>query len=155
MWFLINFFQYQMEWNIAESSSHQNNVSFSERNCVQELTCHWKKNFCHRKKIPVTGRNFLTQDKSCCHRKKFAPIAKNFPVAGKHFMSQEAISCHSNKFPVRQSKYFFLWQKLPVKGFVFPLEMHIHPIHLTVFFLSHELFFLWERIVFFMKFGSS
>ena len=53
-----------------------------------------------RQKIPVTGRNFLTQDKSCCHRNKFALTAKKLPVTGKHFLSQEVISCHSNKFPV-------------------------------------------------------
>jgi hypothetical protein len=45
---------------------------------------------CHRKKLPVTGRNFLSQEESSVHRKKV-------PVTGRNLLSQEETSCHTKK----------------------------------------------------------
>jgi hypothetical protein len=36
---------------------------------------------CQRKKLPVTERNFLSQEETSCHKKKL-------PVKGRNFLSQ-------------------------------------------------------------------
>ena len=51
-----------------------------EKNSERNTICH--RNFCHRKKLPVTERNFLSQEETSCHRKKL-------PVIGRKFLSQE------------------------------------------------------------------
>ena len=47
---------------------------------------YWKENserntICHRKKFPVTGRNFLSQEETSCHKKKI-------PAKGRKFLTQ-------------------------------------------------------------------
>jgi hypothetical protein len=44
---------------------------------------HWKENserntICHRKKLPVTERNFLSQEEIYCHKKKLTVKGRNF-----------------------------------------------------------------------------
>jgi hypothetical protein len=53
----------------------------------------------HRKKIYVTGRNFLSQEEISGHK-------KNNPFAGRKFLSQEQNFCHRNKFPVTVGKIY-------------------------------------------------
>ena len=45
---------------------------------------------CHRKKLPVTGRNLLSQEETSSQGKKL-------PVTGRNFLSQEEASCHNKK----------------------------------------------------------
>ena len=56
---------------------------------------HWKENserntICHRKKLPVTERNFLSQEETYSQGKKLN-------VTGRNLLSQEETSCHSKK----------------------------------------------------------
>ena len=49
---------------------------------------HWKENgckilyvtesSCHKKKLPVTERNFLSQEETSCHKKKLTAKGRNF-----------------------------------------------------------------------------
>ena len=78
---------------------------------------------CHKKRFPVSGRNFLWHKEISCDIKKFPIIGRNvlsmeeissdrnrekeipghikkFPVAGWSFLSLDKISCHRKKFPV-------------------------------------------------------
>ena len=43
--------------------------------------------FCHRKKFPVSGRNFLWWEGISCQRKKF-------PVTGRNFLLKDDLSLH-------------------------------------------------------------
>ena len=56
------------------------------------------------KKLRATGRNLLWQEELSCHRKKF-------PITGRNFLQWEEIF-HKYIFPVRQSWYFFLWNDI-------------------------------------------
>ena len=71
-----------------------------------------------RQKIPVTGRNFLTQDKFCCHRKKSTVTGKKIPITGGNFLLQEEIFCHQMKFPIT-GKIFSNRKKYSVTGIDF------------------------------------
>jgi hypothetical protein len=56
---------------------------------------HWKENseqntIWHRKKLPVTERNFLSQEETSCHKKKLT-------VKGRNLQSREETSCHMKK----------------------------------------------------------
>ena len=59
--------------------------SFSTKNfCVRNFMSQEIISY-HKKKFPVTGRNFLSKE--------------NISVTGRHFLSQDEISCHTKKFP--------------------------------------------------------
>ena len=67
---------------------------------------------CHREKFPITGGNFLLQEKISSDRKKYPVTGRPFLlrddisyhrtkclVKGIDFLSQKDISCHKNKIP--------------------------------------------------------
>ena len=64
------------------------------RNILPSKDIFYSENLCHRKKITVIERNFLSQKEISCHRRKF-------PVTRRNLLSQEEISCHREKFPVK------------------------------------------------------
>jgi hypothetical protein len=51
------------------------------------------KSFNSRKKLPVTGRNFLSQEESSCQRKKIA-------ITGRKVKILEVSSCHTDIFHI-------------------------------------------------------
>jgi hypothetical protein len=57
-----------------------------------------KINICHRKKLPVAGRNLLSQQEISIQGKKL-------PVTGRIFLSQEETSCHSKKPPMTERNF--------------------------------------------------
>ena len=74
-----------------------------ERNFVLETSCH-RKIYSHRRKFPITGRYFLSNEEVSSHRKKFSVIGRyllsqeEILSTGRHYLSEDEISYHRKKF---------------------------------------------------------
>ena len=85
-----------------------------ERNFVLETSCH-RKIYSHRRKFPITGRYFLSNNEVSSHRKKFSVIGRyllsqeEILSTGRHLLSQEEIYCHRKKFPVTGRNFSSLY----------------------------------------------
>jgi hypothetical protein len=72
------------------------NVWWNYRTLSRKLTISLKQNtICHRKKLPVTGRNFLSKEETSSQGKKL-------PVKGRNILSQEETSSQGKKLPVTE-----------------------------------------------------
>ena len=60
----------------------------------QDILC--QRHFWTMKKIPLTGKEFLSQEDICGHSKKTLFTGRNFLSQGKKNMYQEESSCQSN-----------------------------------------------------------
>ena len=87
---------------------------------------------CHRKELPVTGRNFLSQKETSCHGEKILmintqmdkeeeeiEIAENFPLLQNTYkIFKNAMNNHwkENSDQITQEDISFHRKKLPVTG---------------------------------------